>query len=255
MAAMKLPDAPNYRWQTEVVDDARSYEIVGETDRATDYSLVTMPVAGPGRGRGSRGGAPVANNTTMLFKGSERSVVQSDDGWRRPEDLSASGRGRDGRGSYGGSPGGFGGPGGSGSRSRGRYPGSDGTREPPARSNLQNTLSRPHEEIAIIIAANTELKVDGYIVSGALTETAAALLLVHDGQKDITPRSASGTFRFWVRDGALVKYEVKLEGKLTVETLAGRRDVVVHQTSTTTLSKVGTTKVEVPEAAKKLLGA
>ena len=43
---------------------------------------------------------------------------------------------------------------------------------------------------------------------------AAKLLLVHPGQKEITPRAAAGTFRFWVENGMLVKYEVKLEGKL-----------------------------------------
>jgi hypothetical protein len=36
VAAMKLPDAPNYSWVSEISDDARTYEIVGKTDRSSD---------------------------------------------------------------------------------------------------------------------------------------------------------------------------------------------------------------------------
>src|SRR4051812_41796600 len=44
VAAMKLPEAANYTWRTEVVDDARTYEISGQTERAGDLSRVTMPL-------------------------------------------------------------------------------------------------------------------------------------------------------------------------------------------------------------------
>jgi hypothetical protein len=254
VAAMKLPDAPSYAWKTQVVDDARTYDIVGQTDRATDYSLVTMPMVSAVRRRISRGsvGGNSENQTTALFKGDEKFVVQTDDGWRKPEEIAGSGEGGRGR------PGGYGGgPPGGGSRGRrgaGRgFPGeSDG--RGPNYSNLQKTLSRPHEEIGIIVAGYTDLKMDGEVLSGPLTETAAKLLLVHAGQEQITPLQASGTFRIWVRNGILEKFETRLEGKLSVETSSGRREVTVHQTATTTLSDMGKTKVEVPDDAKKRLG-
>ena len=128
-------------------------------------------------------------------------------------------------------------------------------RPAPAYSNLQLTLSRPHEELGIIVAGYTDIKADGDVVSGTLSETAAKLLLVHSGQKEITPLTASGTFRFWLKDGALVKYEVKLEGTLAVVANGDRHEIAVHQTATTDLKDVGATKFDVPDEAKKKLGA
>lgn len=260
MAAMKVPDSPNYSWRTEVADDARSYDIVGSTDRATDFSVVTLPMALPSSRRGPRGVAPSQTLVTAVYKGGEQFVVQGENGWRRLEELALTGE--SGRGRRGGPPGGpFGGPPGVGgsrtrsSRTGGRGPASGEETDPRGYSNLQNTLSRPHEEIAIIVAGATDLKAEGEVVSGVLSETAAKLLLVHAGQKDIIPLHAAGTVRLWVKGGALVKYETRLEGVLRVENSSGRREVTVNQTATTTLSEVGTTKLEVaPEAAKKLGG-
>lgn len=254
VAAMKLPEATSYAWRTQVVDDARTYEIIGQTDRATDFSLVTMPMVSALRRRSSRGtvGANSDNEATALFKGDEKFVVQTEDGWRTPDEIAAlNGRGD----SRGGRPGG--GPGGS-SRSRssrGRgYPG-EGEKGGPNYSNLQKTLSRPHDEIGIIVAGYTDLKMEGDVLSGPLSETAAKLLLVHAGQEKITPLQASGTFRIWIRNGVLEKYETRLEGKLSVETSSGKREVSVHQTATTTVTGVGKTRVEVPDDAKRKLGA
>ena len=70
----------------------------------------------------------------------------------------------------------------------------------------------------------------------------------------LVPLQAGGTFRLWVRGGALVKYETRLEGVLRVDDAAGRREVRVNETSTTTLSEVGTARVEVPPEVRKRLG-
>lgn len=263
VAAMQLPDAPNYSWRTDVADDAKTYEIVGATDRASNLSLATMPLASAAPRRSSRAGGTRASASgtsiaTVVFEGSEKYVVQAEDGWKKPEDLAATGeRGDPRRGGYGGPPGVGGFPGGGGPRargSRGRGPGGGEGGPETSYSNLQNTLSRPHEEIAIIVAGASDLKVSDDVVTGTLSETAAALLLVHAGQKNITPRRATGTVRLWVKNGALQKYETHLQGTLAVEGRDGRREVTVNQTATTTLSEVGTTKLEVPEEAKKKLG-
>lgn len=254
---MKLPEARNYAWQTTVVDDARTYDVSGQTDRGTDFSLVTMPMVTAVRRRTGRSGGASDNVGTILFKGAEKWVVQTDEGWRSPSELVSPmerGRGPGGSGGFGGQ-GGFGGAGGS-RRPRGAGPGrgdGDGANA-PAYSNLQKTLSRPHEEVGIIIAGYTEIKVEGEVASGPLSETAAMLLLVHPGQNEITPLSASGSFRMWVRDGVLSKFETKLEGKLSVQTSAGRREVTVHQTATTIITNVGATKFDVPAEAKQRLG-
>ena len=43
--AMKLTEAKSYAWTTTIDDDARSYTIDGRTLRASDLSLVSMPLA------------------------------------------------------------------------------------------------------------------------------------------------------------------------------------------------------------------
>ena len=121
-------------------------------------------------------------------------------------------------------------------------------------SNLQSTLSRPHEEIALIVVGHTQPKVEGATFSGTLTENAAKLLLVRPGQREITPLEAHGTFRFLYSDGALAKYEVKLEGRLAVQTPSGRREIAVHQTMVTELRAVGTAAFDLPPEAKSKLG-
>lgn len=265
VAAMKLSDAPNYSWSTSVDDDARSYAIDGQTDRSSDLSLVNMPMVAAVRRRAGTGTANSDNLSTVAFKGDEKLVVEIDSAWKTPEELASSGNGA-GRGGYsGGYPGGWGGgrrgrrgggfPGGGFPSDSGnsRDGGGDGRRT-PAYSNLQKTLSRPHEELGIIVATATDLKVEGDVVSGTLSDTAAKLLLVHPGQKEITPLKAAGTFRLWVKDGVLQKYEVKLDGTLAVVARGDRHEVEVHQTAVTEIKNVGTTKFDVPDGAKKKLG-
>ena len=188
VAAMKLPDAANYSWLSTVDDDGRSYTIEGQTDRATDYSLVTMPVVASIRRRAGTGTSNSGNVSAVIFKGDEKFVVQVDEAWKSPDELAA-----DPRGSRGNYPGGWGGLRGRGRRGIGRPAGAS---QPPAYSNLQKTLSRPHNEVAIIVATATDLKAEGDIVSGTLSETAAKLLLVHTGQNEITPSRPAAHFVF-----------------------------------------------------------
>lgn len=248
VAAMKLPDAKNYSWITTVEDDARTYEISGQTDQS-DFSLVTMPMVSAVRRRVGRGSANSDNQVEAVFKGAERCVFQTPDGWKTPAELAQPARpnprGGPGPGGYpgGGFPGG--GP------PRGRR-GSGQT--PPPYSNLQINLSRPHEEIGVIVGSYTAIRAEDDLIAGTLSETGAKLLLVHPGQNELTPLQAGGTFRLWIRDGALVKYELRLAGTLAVETPGGRREVEVNQKSTTALQAVGTTKFDVPEEARKKLG-
>lgn len=250
VGVMKLADAHNYSWTTDVTDDARSYSIEGKTDLADkqDYSLVTMPLLAASRRGFSRGnsGTSAQASSTAIFRGDERFVLETPEGWKTAAELDEA---RSRRGSYG-RPGGYGGPYGRGPM-RGR---SDADPRSRSYSNLQRTLSRPHEEIAIIVAGFTELKPEADGASGTLSETNAKLLLVHAGQREITPLQARGTFRLWLKDGELVRYQVTLDGKLSIESRDGRREVDVHQTATTTVRDVNTTTFDIPDAAKKKLG-
>lgn len=259
VAAMRLTEAPNYSWRTDVADEVRTHEIAGATERAGDFSRVTMPVAATFSGAPRRGGpgprANVVSVGTFIFKGSEQALVEVGDGWRDPrEEPEMIDRGQ-GRGSGMGGMGGLPGMGGMRRRGMGGYPGGPvEERRPTVPDNLQTTLSRPHEEIALIVAGATDLKVEGEVLSGSLPDLTARLLLVHPGQRDRVARSAGGTFRCWIQGGVLMKYETKLEGILEVDGAAGRREVTVRQTATTVLSQVGTTRVEVPPEVRRRLG-
>lgn len=264
--AMKLTEAKSYAWTTTVDDDARSYTIDGRTIRASDLSLVSMPLAASLRRHLPTGTANSDNQASIAFLGAEKYAVQTAAGWKTADEITAlpapDRRGPTDRGSFGG--GGFGGGGGAGGGMRGSrgkrgsgggLGGEEGDgRAGVAYSNLQTTLSRPHEEIAIIVVGHTQPKVEGSVLSGTLTETAAKLLLVHPGQREVTPVEAHGTFRFIYSASALTKYEVKLEGRIAVQTNYGRREIVVHQTAVTELRAVDTATFDLPAEAKVRLG-
>jgi hypothetical protein len=57
----------------------------------------------------------------------------------------------------------------------------------------------------------------------------------------------SGTVKFWLKDGELAKYQIHVAG--TVVTDGNIRDV--ERTTTVEISDVGTTKLDVPDAAKQ----
>jgi hypothetical protein len=255
VAAMKLPDAPNYSWRTSIDDDARSYAIDGKTNRSDDLSLVEMPMVAAVRRRSARGASNSDNIVEAAFKGDEKVVLHVNDKWQTPDELRAAAEaalsnGRGGGGFYGGGSGRRGGgPGGRGGR------GGRGDGSVPPYSNLQQTLSRPHEEVAILVANAVDLKAEPDGLSGALSDTGAKLLLVHPGQSELTPLQGAGTFRFWIKDGVLVRYDVKLQGVVAVSANGTRREVAVNQTSSTTLSAIGTTSFEIPEDARKKLAA
>ena len=123
-----------------------------------------------------------------------------------------------------------------------------------AYSNLQLGVSHPHEELGVIVGSHDELKVEGDIVTGSLTDLGAQLLLVRDGQKYIEPVSAAGTFKLWLRDGMVLKYQISLEGTLKVHLQSGRQRVRVHQVTDTLLKDIGSTTFEVPAQAREKLG-
>jgi hypothetical protein len=249
VAAMKIPGARSYSWSTTVEDDARTYDITGQTDQS-GFALVTMPMISSVRRRVTRGTSRSANEVEAVFKGADRCVIQTDDGWKTPAEIAAQPRvDQSPAGPPGGGYPGVGFPGAPSRRSR-QDPGAT----PPPYSNLQLNLGLPHEEIGIIVGSHTEITADGDVVTGTLSETGAKLLLVHPGQNELTPLKAAGTFRLWVRDGALVKYELKLTGTLAVETPNARRQVTVNQTSTTEVKTVGRTTFVVPAEARQKLG-
>jgi len=60
---------------------------------------------------------------------------------------------------------------------------------------------------------------------------------------------AKGTVKFWVKDGVLVKYETHVEGTMSF----GGNDRPLNTITTVEITDVGSTKIEVPDDAKKKL--
>ncbi len=114
---------------------------------------------------------------------------------------------------------------------------------------LQN-YKAPAAEAADLAAKAKELKKDGDVYSGDLTEAGAKELMSFGGRRGGNapePKNAKGSVKFWTKDGVLSKYELKVQG--TINFNGEDRDI--DRTTTTEVKDVGTTKIEVPEAAKK----
>ncbi|MBL9199472.1 MAG: hypothetical protein JNL39_03150 [Opitutaceae bacterium] len=256
MAAMKLSDAPSYAWTASVSDDARTYDIIGRTSRA-GYSRVRMPLINSVRRRLGRTTTEV--DADYVFRGNVACVIETENGWKKPDELRDEDQVRrrevQGIGPTGHAPITVGSPIGVGPPPGRRGRGGRGGRPDAAYSNIQLGLSLPHEELAVIVSSHTHLQVEGDIATGTLNDLGAQLLLVRDGQEAITPVRAAGTFKLWLQGGAVVKYQVKVEGILSVEANGSRRQVVVQQTTDTIIREVGTAVVDVPEQARlKLRG-
>ncbi|HEX2853017.1 MAG TPA: hypothetical protein VHO24_07260 [Opitutaceae bacterium] len=242
VVAMKLPEAKTYSWTSTVQDDGRFYVIDGKTQR-DGYTLVNMPMVSAIQ---RKLGATRSETHTAIFKGDSHCVIDSPGGWKTPEELGASledlarsqTRGSRRRGGSGSGIGTVTLPPGSGIR----Y------------SNLQLNISHPHDEIGLIVGSHTSMRAESDGVSGDLSEEGAKLLLVHPGQNEIMPLRASGTFRLWIKEGALVKYEIQLTGTIAVGAGSNRREISLRQTSNTSITKINQTTFEVPEEAKRKLG-
>jgi hypothetical protein len=94
---------------------------------------------------------------------------------------------------------------------------------------------------------------DGDAYSGELTEEGAKGLMTmggrRGGQGQPPPISnAKGTVKFWVKDGVLTKYVTKVTG--TMKNRDGD-DMDIDRTTTIEIKEVGTTKINVPDDAKK----
>ena len=155
------------------------------------------------------------NTTQAVLKGNKGAITNRDGGWQSLADLENS-------------------------EGAGRFIG----------RMLQN-FKTPATQAAELAAGVKELKKEGDAYSGDLTEESAKALLTFRGRTDGAPtiNNANGSVKFWVKDGALSKFETKVTGQVSFD--GNDRDV--DRTTTVEIKDVGTTKVEVPEEAKNKL--
>ena len=226
-AAKKLGDAANYSW-TATTEIANSQFPAMPSSGVTEkggYTIITRSFNG---------------NAMQTVRKGDQIVMQNQEGaWMTMEEIRAQ---------FASRGGGGGAPGGGGGRSGGRGgPGMFGGQANPA------------EDAANLIAKIKEAKiVDGVLTATLSAEDAAPLLSFGgrggrggSGNPPPAPTNASGSVKFWLKDGALVKYVVNVRGTISF----GGEDRDIDRTTTTEFQNVGSTKVNVPEEAMKKLGA
>jgi len=110
----------------------------------------------------------------------------------------------------------------------------------------------PVAEAEDLLSKATELKKsEGGLYSAGLSEAGVKELFSRLRRGATEPADAKGSVKFWVKDGALVKYEFNVQGKFT--TGNDQREVEINRTTTVEIKDAGSTQVTVPEDAKKKL--
>lgn len=117
--------------------------------------------------------------------------------------------------------------------------------------------SAPAAQAAELLEKVGELKKDGDVYSGALTEEGAKSLLSFgggrrgggDNAERPQPKGAKASAKFWIKDGVLAKYETTISGSITFND--NERDL--SRVTSVEINNVGSTKIDVPDDIKKKL--
>ncbi len=107
----------------------------------------------------------------------------------------------------------------------------------------------PAAQAAELASFSKELKKDGDAYASDLTEEGAKAFLTFRRGGNATVSNPKGSVKFWIKDGALTKYEFHVKGSVSFN----GNDFDQDRTTTVVIKDVGTTKVTVPEEAKKKL--
>ena len=114
---------------------------------------------------------------------------------------------------------------------------------------LGQNFKSPADQAASLAGQAKDLTAGTNGISGDLTEEGAKQLLLFRRGGNSSVSDAKGSITFWLADGKLTKYQTHVTG--TVSFNGNDRDV--DRTTTTEIKDVGSTKVEVPDDAKKKL--
>jgi hypothetical protein len=219
-AAKKLADSANYSWKSSTQNaNAGGGGGGGGGGRFR---------AGPTEGKTEKDGITHltmtrGDNTTVAVVKGAKGAIKTDDGWVSAEEAASS-----------------------------------EDRQNPVRfvGRMLQNYKTPAVEAAELADKAKELKKDGDAIVGDLTEDAAKALMSFGGRGGgggggggPTYTGAKGSVKFWVKDGVLSKYETRVQGSVSFN----GNDREVDRTTTVEIKDVGTTKVEVPDEAKKRL--
>lgn len=118
-------------------------------------------------------------------------------------------------------------------------------------ARMLRDFKSPAAQVGEVVAETKDLKKDGEVFSGELTEAGAKTLLTfrRAGSDGPAVSGAKGSVKFWLKDGLLAKYEYKVAGKMTLD--GNERDL--DRTTTVEVKEVGSTKLVLPDEAKAKL--
>lgn len=107
----------------------------------------------------------------------------------------------------------------------------------------------PAAQAADLLASCKDLEETNGAYASDLTGDGAKKLMQFRRGGNAEVSNPSGTAMFWVKDGELTKYEFHVKGSMSFN----GNDVDVDRDTTVEISDVGSTKITVPDDAKKLL--
>lgn len=130
--------------------------------------------------------------------------------------------------------------------------GGGGQRNPArAAARMVQSFKSPAAEAEDLASKAKELKKSDESYSGDLTEEGIKELLSRGfrrpGGEAPTPTDPKGSVKFWIKDGVVNKYEYKVQASMSFN----GNDITIDRTTTVEIKDIGSTKVEVPEEAKK----
>lgn len=111
-------------------------------------------------------------------------------------------------------------------------------------ATIVQVFRAPAKQAEELAGTATELKQDGDVISGDMTDAGAKSQFRFG---NVT--NPKGSVKFWLKDGQLVKYEFKMTGKAEFN----GNEFDVDRDTTVEIADVGTTKIEVPADARKKL--
>jgi hypothetical protein len=230
-AAKKLADAKNYSWKSDVKNQNAGGQGQGQGQGRGGFG------GGPTEGKADKDGIILltmtrGENTTEVAVKGEKVAIKTQEGWRTPAEAApppgdaAPAAGRRGAGAFG--------------------------------ARMFQNYKAPAAQAQDLVSKTKEITKDGDAYTGDLTEEGAKQLLTFGGGRGgnaggNAPEIASpkGTVKFWTKDGVLSKYEFNVQGKMTFN----NNEREINRTTTVEIKDVGSTKVDVPEEAKKKLEA
>ncbi len=210
-AAKKLAEG-SYSWTNSTEWPSRDDQRRATTTEGKTDGKVTMT------------STKMGDREVVTFRKGEATVFKFGEEWTTPEQMQArpaegtsNGGGRGGRG-FGGRP-----------------------------------IQTPSEEVVKLAKGAKSLTEADGALSGELTEEAAKestmRFRTRGGQEPPAAKDLKVAVKFWLKDGAISKYEVATSGK----TEWNGEERALDSKRAVELKEVGSTKIEVPEAVQKLL--